>query len=244
MGGINEWVRATGNVWPIAVPADLVSLLFSGSLITGLLLLVLGLIIERLAEVRVRIPRFAEPYRLVNVAVLLGNAEGYSIPLELLLLSTAFAEPASRAEALRRLSDLVKVEDIRDGFYEIGDESWAPRRLARQAMRQFREQTGLAGIEFKVLNARGRHTGRTEIPQAESESSVLVLGLSLSVQGLRQFPRAADLARELVGLLAAVAAGGGGDDSYLCMWFTPLHGESLSRADGEAMFDRVLASTI
>jgi len=244
MGAITDWVGAMGSMRAFVLQADLVSVLFDASLLTGLLLLALGLLIERLADVRISIPRFFEPYRLVNVVLLLRDADPYAVPLELLVHLADFKDPEGRAEALRRLADLVKSEDIADGFYDVGGESWSPRRLAWQAMKQYREESALAGIEFKVLNARGKHLGRTEIPQEDGRQSVFLLGLSASVQGLRQFPRAHDLASELAGLLRAVAAGGGGDDSYLCVWFSPLHGESLSREDGEAMFDRVLASTI
>jgi hypothetical protein len=206
--------------------------------------LAVGLLLERLADVRLTIPRYAEPYRLVNVVLLLKTPEPYAMPLELLVLCTSFQEPAGRAEALRRLAELVKPEDIADGFYDVGDDSWSPRRLARKALKQFHEQSELADVELVVLNARGRIAGRSQIPEQDSHAGVFLLGLSATVQGLSDFARAHDLKQELVGLLRAIAVPAPGEDSYLCLWFAPLGGASLSREQGEAMFDRVLASTI
>lgn len=214
-----------------------------GFVIGGALVLI-GLLLEQLGAVKLPIPRFSEPYRLVNIVFLLRFAERYALPLELLVLRTHFGDPTARSDALGRLVEMIDVDDVVDGFYEVDAESWAPRWLAWQARKQFREQSALAGVDFRVLNEGGHVTGRSQIPDQSAEGQALVLGMSISVQGLASPYRGSNLAKDLVGLLRASADSKVGDQSFLGFWFTPLHGEAMPPEEAKARFDQVLASTI
>jgi hypothetical protein len=204
-------------------------------------LIVLGILLDRLADIRIEIPRFFEPYRLVNVVLLVRNPSRYALALESLLVLKDLDDPQDRADALDQLGRLVAAEDIVDGFYEIGDPSWSPKRLWRETIKLYEGQSRLAGVEPTGL----RNADRPRQGAApDHDDGVLLLGIVASVQGLTSFPSSPKLADELAALVKALPSGGVGDRSSLSLWFTPLTGETLDEEDGRNRFGAVLASTI